>query len=254
MKKLFDSDTNALIQRENKNKSALYDLEEWMFKQIKLDSVTSILDLGCGTGKQVFALQKLLPPGSKILGIDISPDAVKKINEQVDKEGILNIQAKKCELDNVINFLKDSHFDLILSAYAIYYSKNMLKLLSSLPVLLNKNGQVFVCGYGKGTNQEIYELMSKFQLTTYNKSELETDFISEGGVKELAKHYSFYRVEHLSNKIIFSSPQDVLSWWTNHNSYIEEIHEDVSNALNEYFLENQFFYLTKNVLGVLYAL
>jgi ubiquinone/menaquinone biosynthesis C-methylase UbiE len=252
MKGQFDSDTNALIQRENFNKSAFYDLEEWMFKQVKLDKVRSVLDLGCGTGKQIFALHKLLPSESRIVGADISSDAIRIINERANKENISTIQAKVCALDDVSDFFKDSSFDLILSAYAIYYSKNIVKLLSSLAHLLNKNGQVFVCGYGKGTNQEIYQLISKFQSTDYSKTELKNDFINEEDIKETARHYSFYRVERLSNKVMFSSPQDVLFWWTNHNSYVEEIHEDVSNALNEYFLENQVFYLTKNVLGVLY--
>jgi cyclopropane fatty-acyl-phospholipid synthase-like methyltransferase len=54
MKKQFHSNTAELEKRIAANKSTLYDLEEWIFSQIELDPIMEVLDLGCGTGKQIF--------------------------------------------------------------------------------------------------------------------------------------------------------------------------------------------------------
>jgi len=252
MKRRFDSNTDALVKRADINKSALYDLEEWIFEQISLNRKMRVLDLGCGTGKQMFALHKLLSPQSKIIGIDVSPEAVAKVNECAEEERITNIKAKECELDTVISNFEGSLFDLILSAYAIYYSNDMLKLLSSLPILLTENGQVFICGYGKDTNQEIYNIINRLVDRNSLKIDPTDDFISEEEIAEAARHYSSYRTVRLANKVIFYSADAVLGWWTNHNSYVEEVHQEVVLTLEKYFEKNRSFSLSKNVLGVLY--
>ena len=128
----------------------------------------------------------------------------------------------------------------------------MLKLLSSLPTLLTKNGQVFICGYGKGTNQEIYNLINRLVDRNSLKIDPTDDFISEEENAEAARHYSSYRTVRLANKVIFSSADAVLGWWTNHNSYAEEVHQEVVLTLDKYFEKNRSFSLSKNVLEVLY--
>jgi ubiquinone/menaquinone biosynthesis C-methylase UbiE len=250
MSNRFNSDTSALIQRENINKSARYDLEEWIFQQVNLTSNNMrVLDLGCGTGKQIFALRNVLSSGSSILGVDISPDAVRLVNTRAKNEHLQNIEARECNLDEVVNALNGLYFDLILSSYAIYYSKNMLQLFSALPTLLNPDGQVFICGYGKGTNHELYEIIQKFT----DKIKPIDDFIQERDIINIADHhYSKYRIVRLSNQVFFSTLEDILTWWKNHNSYLPEISQDVSDALQTKISREGTFSLTKNVLGVYY--
>ena len=252
MRRQFDSDSLALENRIAANKIALYDLEEWIVKQIKIDSNMKILDLGCGTGKQIFTFHKLLSPDSQIIGVDISPDAVEKINQRAIKEAATNVKAVECELDNVINYFQGSRFDLIVSTYAIYYSRNMPKLLSSLTCLMSPKAQMFVCGYGKGTNQEIYNLINELTFNDKTRVVSIEDFINKDDIKNISQYYSSYRVVRLSNKIKFSSADAILSWWTNHNSYIPEIHQDVRRVLDAFFQKNDFFFLSKSVLGVYY--
>lgn len=250
MKKQFDSDTAALEQRIVANKTTRYDLEEWILSQIKLNPNMKVLDLGCGTGKQVFALQKFLSTESKIIGVDTSPDAVAQINQRSAKEAVTNVKAVECELDNVIDYFQGSSFDLIVSTYAIYYSKNMPQLLSSLTGLMNPKAQMFICGYGKGTNQEIYNLVNELSVSDSTKIKSIEDFIDMDQVENISQHYASHHVVRLPNKVIFSSPDDILSWWTNHNSYNPEIHQEVRRALENYFSGNEFYFLSKNVLGI----
>lgn len=245
-----DSDTDALIQRERINKSARYDLDEWIFRQIRLDSGIKVLDLGCGTGKQIFALRKLLSSDSMITGVDISAAAVAKVNERAKGEELQNIKAAVCEHEGVVNHFKGACFDLIMSSYAIYYAKDMIELLSSLSSLLNRKGQVFVCGYGQGTNQEMHEIIKVFCAPNHHITEFEDDFISENEIVDIARNYSSYQVVRLPNQIYFDSPDSLLIWWKNHNLYVPEILQQVCDAIDQHFRVNGSFTLTKNVIGI----
>ena len=75
-----------------------------------------------------------------------------------------------------------------MSSYAIYYAKDMIELLSSLSSLLNRKGQVFVCGYGQGTNQEMHEIIKMFCAPNHHITEFEDDFISENEIVDIAVH------------------------------------------------------------------
>lgn len=245
----FRSNTAALEQRIDANRSARYDLEEWIFSQTTIRRKMHVLDLGCGTGKQMFALHSLLSPQSRIVGVDISPDAVSQINRRARHEKATNVTAVQCGLDQVIDHFQGTRFDLILSTYAIYYSHNMAKLMASLTCLMNPNAQLFICGYGKGTNQEIYDFIDELPISLSKKPTASDDFISKGQIEDISHHYVSCREARLPNKVIFTSSGALLNWWMNHNSYIPEIHQAVHRGLDHFFQENEVFSLSKNVLG-----
>jgi ubiquinone/menaquinone biosynthesis C-methylase UbiE len=249
----FDSDTHALRQRQQYNVAGqLYDLENWIIQQIHLTREMRILDLGCGTGKQMFALANLISPNGFILGIDISDEAVDEVNKRAEKEQLKQVKAIKSSLDVCIDLLQGLKFDLILSTYAIYYAQDMKRVLSNLRSLLNPNGQVFVSGPGLGTNQEIVKLINNLSASSSGGSQPIEDFIQESDIKEIGMQYSSFRTARLFNQIRFDSSEDLLKWWKNHNSFIPEIYDAVRQSLRSHFAENDRFVLTKNVLGVLY--
>jgi len=252
MKVQLNSDTAALVKRENINKLAKYDLEEWLFRKVHLRKNIKVLDLGCGTGKQIFALSEILSQKCNIIGIDISPVAIAKVNEEARSIKAANIKAVECELDQVVDYFKGKKFDLILSSYAIYYAKDMIGLISALPQLLTPKGEFFFCGPGKGTNKEIYSLINKNISNKTQKIKTMDDFILKKDIDNIASRYTGFRIERLQNKINFTSPGDILTWWKNHDSFVPEVFQEVSLALDSYFDNHDMFTLTKNVLGVLY--
>lgn len=248
----FDSDTAALMQRLETSSSSIYDLEQWIFEQIQLQPGISVLDLGCGTGKQIFKLNEVVHGDAEILGVDISQKAVQTVNDHAERDGLKNIRAVRCSLDDVVNQLKDSRFDLVLSSYAIYYSRDQVKLLSSFPSLLRSDGQVFICGYGKGTNNELYDLIEEIAPRPMQQPTRIDDFLSSSDIAKISEFFSSYKIVRLENKIIYSSSQQFLGWWKNHNSFIPELEETVRKRLDSFFDREDSFSLSKNVLGVVY--
>lgn len=247
----FDSDTKALKRREDLNvQGALYNLENWIIQQTNPHKGIRILDLGCGTGKQIFAFADIVSTDGLILGIDISDEAINEINKKAKIENLKQIKAMKASIDNCIELLKDFRFDFIMSAYAIYYAKDMRRLLCRLRYLLNAKGQMFICGPGEGTNKEMISIINDSNSDSTAKARPVKDFIKEGDIREINNHYSKVKTVRLANQVRFNSANSILQWWKNHNSFIPEIYDDVAKALKSHFKKNKIFVLTKNVMGV----
>lgn len=76
-----------------------------------------VLDLGCGTGRLLFALAEQSPLDAEFYGCDYSPDQLhyaEKIREK-SEHNITFILSAMDELD-----FPDSHFDLIMSSMALH--------------------------------------------------------------------------------------------------------------------------------------
>jgi SAM-dependent methyltransferase len=251
MSSAFNTDTDALRKRAELNAAkAKYNLEEWILQQIPPPSALRILDLGCGVGKQLFRLAPLVTATGSLLGVDLSENAVRAVNDRANAEGIAYVEARQMSLDDCVGSLVGQGFDLILSSYAIYYATDMIALLQDLRTLLRDGGSVFVCGPGQGTNREIIDIVNRFISHGSEKLQPIEDFLTPTGVREVARGYSRSIVSRLENVIVFDSPVTLLEWWTRHNSFIPSVAAKVQQRVNDHFANNRTFPLTKNVLGV----
>ena len=107
----------------------------FLIKNIKINSNFKILDIGCGRGKILGSLSSKLKLKKKPLGIDIvnHRDKDKRINFK--KKNVLKLSLKKNE-----------KFDLILIKQTIHLMKfnEIKKLLKLLKKNLNSNGRILI--------------------------------------------------------------------------------------------------------------
>jgi ubiquinone/menaquinone biosynthesis C-methylase UbiE len=262
MTQRFNADTAALEQREALNKAAArFDLEEWIIAHVRPASGQRVLDLGCGRGKQLFALAPLVLPGGSLLGLDVSPDAVSEVRRRAAAEGHGHVEAIECGLDDCLPRLAGRSFERILSTYAIYYARDMVGLIRELRTNLADGGQAFHCGFGRGSNQEIIAIMNRVASTRAGGGAASgggpsggvlpiEDFIAPRQIEQLRATYAQVDVARLENHIDFPSTEAVLRWWTNHNSYRPELLEQVRREVAAVVDAQGVFTLTKSVIGV----
>ena len=116
----------------------------FIIKNIKINSNFKILDIGCGRGKILGSLSSKLKLKEKPLGIDI-------VNHK-DRDKRINF--KKI---NVLNFSlrEDQKFDLILIKQTIHLMKfsEMKKLLKLLKRSLNPKGKILIFTLDTGKNE-----------------------------------------------------------------------------------------------------
>ena len=116
----------------------------FLIKNIKINSNFKILDIGCGRGKILGSLSSKLKLKEKPLGIDIvnHKDRDKRINfKRID---VLNFSLRE-----------DQKFDLILIKQTIHLMKfsEMKKLLKLLKRSLNPKGKILIFTLDTGKNE-----------------------------------------------------------------------------------------------------
>ena len=107
----------------------------FLIKNIRINSSFRILDIGCGRGKILGSLSSKLKLKEKPLGIDI-------VNHK-DKDKRINF--KRANVSK-LSLRKDEKFDLILIKQTIHLIKfdEIKKLLKLLRKNLNSNGRIFI--------------------------------------------------------------------------------------------------------------
>ncbi|MCX6671983.1 MAG: class I SAM-dependent methyltransferase [Euryarchaeota archaeon] len=83
--------------------------------------VSSILEIGCGYGQNLYLLAKKYP-NTEIVGIDINPIVVKKGNEWFQENGLSNVRLEVGRVQNLKKF-NDKHFDIVLTDAILIYIK-----------------------------------------------------------------------------------------------------------------------------------
>ena len=149
------------IIRSEINKQSDYDLEEWIQQRMHIQSGDRILDVGCGSGKQIKHFAGLVGGGGHITGVDIFdhvPGLLKKAEENL----------KDCSNFTLIhhdaNFpftFDDYSFDIITSCYSVYYIEDTEQLLKEFYRLTRKGGKCFIVGPSWDNSMEFYELHKK---------------------------------------------------------------------------------------------
>jgi SAM-dependent methyltransferase len=246
----FDADTTALRRRERLNGAlAARNLEDWIVDRVHPRAGERVLDIGCGTGKQIFDLAQRIG-GLDILGIDISGDAIAAIRRRARDEAVPGIAARQMGIDDCVERLAPVAFDLILSTYAIYYSRDLGGTVKRLAQLLRPGGRAFLSGPGVGTNRELIAILRAVASDAGVVADID-DFISAGRIEAARRYWGAVELYRLDNEITFPSVDEVLGWWRNHNSYQPELENGVAASLAQVVARDGSFRLTKNVLGIL---
>ena len=117
------------------SQSYIQSFNNFLIKNIKINSNSKILDIGCGRGKILGSLSSKLKLKEKPLGIDIV--------SHKDRDKRINFKRI-----NVLNFSlrKDQKFDLILIKQTIHLMKlsEVKKLLKFLKKSLNPKGKILI--------------------------------------------------------------------------------------------------------------
>ncbi len=241
--------SNALLNRSNINSSLTnFNLDEWIISHLPNLNGKNILDIGCGNGKQILSLLKY--KCNKIYGFDYSNDSIQYLKSIIQNNDLnknkININLKSFDMDNFSENIREK-FDIILSTYAIYYSKDMINLIKSLKKYINPKSIIFLTGYGKESNFEIIDLLNKIYK---NKLDPIADFINEEELKDLKKNFTNIEILRNKNEIKFKNKKDILQWWKNHKLYEKKIENELISYLDIFFSKNKYFKITKNILAI----
>ena len=165
------------------SKNYIKSFNKFLIRNIKLNSNSKILDIGCGRGKILGNLSSNLKLKNKPLGIDIID------HKDRDKR----IKFKK--VSGLSLFLKKKYkFDLILIKQTIHLFnlKQIKKLLDSSRKNLNQNGKIFIFALDTNRNElPTFNLMKKKLTKSLKRDKKILKFISEIYSIEKKKRFAY---------------------------------------------------------------
>jgi len=246
----INTDSKKLSNRINAhNKYSKFEINDWIFNIISPKKGEKLLDIGCGTGKQIIRFARACGNNSSIVGIDLSSESLEIVKENCDKDGFQNVKTIKGDIDNLTKLVSSqSCFDLVISCFALYYSKNIPQLISNIKKLLNPNGRFFVCGPWEGNNSELIQFQSQISPSSIKPKKYP---MTELILPEVLKNFDNVSKHYFQNPIEFPNPDSLIKYWKSYSLFDSNIEHNFIDHTKKYFNVHTKFITTKNVMGIL---
>lgn len=93
---------------------------------VNWDTVGSVVEVGCGAGKNIFMIKKLFP-NVQVGGTDINSDAISEAHDIFEEHGMTAELLEVCPADDL--FMNDKSADLILTDACLLYVRDIDKVI-----------------------------------------------------------------------------------------------------------------------------
>ncbi len=143
-------------------------IDEWNMDVLRPQPGYKILDVGCGAGKQCFLFSDFTKGKADITGGDFSEELLDKARARLAERGDRNIRFQFLDFNKKFEFPDDA-FDLLSSAFAIYYASDLeftfreahRVLRSPDPKSGKPGGRLFVTGPLPENKQMFYDIIKE---------------------------------------------------------------------------------------------
>jgi ubiquinone/menaquinone biosynthesis C-methylase UbiE len=126
---------NKILDPNNK------EMRNYIYSLIDNENIDSLLDIGCGTGYDLFEIGKKVDDNTTLIGLDIMEESIEKAKEKADHNS--KFCFKSHDVSKGIPFEKES-FDVVFSNNMLECIKDKDSLIKEIHRVLKQNGQV-VC-------------------------------------------------------------------------------------------------------------
>lgn len=246
----INTDSKKLEVRIDTHKQlSTYEINDWILSCVQPHKNEKLLDIGCGTGKQIKSFSNHCGTFPKIIAIDASADSLKTVEKICLDKKIQNLKTVRGNMDELPDLLGlRNKFDLIISCFALYYSQNIPKIITTIKQLLENQGRFFVCGPVPGNNAELIEFHSQISKSQTNSD----DFPMISSIlPEIKKKFSKIEQYNFSNPLHFPNPNSLIDYWKSYHLYDPSLEDKFIINTKNYFEKHAEFISTKKVLGII---
>lgn len=196
-----------LIQRiDLQKKYGSRDLTGWFLKLAAPRSTDKVLDIGCGSGKDLIAFAKVC---AGAVGIDTSKELLKAAESAVCSSNLTNVRLVEASGD-AYN-LGEERFDIVMCNFAIYYM-DVREAIRRIAHYLTPAGTAYIMGSPDENAQELLYI-----------HKAATDFLPEvyaPGYSDIRKYESIMRTffakctfHRFVNPMNFPTPTEFLNYY-----------------------------------------
>lgn len=136
----------------------------WLVSQMDLESMGSILEVGCGNGQLWQQVDAERLNGKKICLTDISAgmveDAAALLKKDEKKGGMKAFHFETADCQKL--HYPDGSFDCVIANHVLFYVKNIGQALEEISRVLKPDGVFYCSAYGKDHMKEVTSLVQEF--------------------------------------------------------------------------------------------
>lgn len=108
----------------------------------------TVLDLGCGTGRDCYLLSKLVGPTGRVIGVDMTPEqlevAVRHRDWHAERFGFANVEFLHGHIENLYTVgIADNSIDVVVSNCVINLSPEKPRVLAEIFRVLKPGGELY---------------------------------------------------------------------------------------------------------------
>jgi ubiquinone/menaquinone biosynthesis C-methylase UbiE len=152
-----ETSKDLLVRIDIHAKYGAANIDQWTVDLLKPQAGFKILDVGCGSGKQCFLYNDYVKGQAEITGGDFSEELLDKAREENEKRGT-GMEFMFLDFNERFPF-EDDRFDLLSSAFAIYYASNLDFTFGEAHRVLKPGGRLFVTGPLPENKQMFYDII-----------------------------------------------------------------------------------------------
>jgi ubiquinone/menaquinone biosynthesis C-methylase UbiE len=220
----FEENTSTLTARiEAHKKYAELEINDWILNILNLQPGERILDVGCGTGKQVIPYKKIVGDEGIVTGTDISEELIEEAKKRSEEEN-LEIKFLVHDANNPFNFLDES-FDAISCCFAIYYIKDIEKTIIDMKRLLAPRGRIFLVGPTPENAKLLHLLHKKITKKALPYMPGISRFMSEV-LSLVKKHFEDTKVYQFQNPMKFQDIDSFLDYYISTGLFINSSNDE----------------------------
>ena len=238
------------------------DIDVWMLDVLKLDPGISILDVGCGSGKQCVAFYEHLKGDVQVIGGDVNEELLEKARSATAEFGD---RIRIMELDFNERFpFDDDGFDLVSCCFAIYYAEDVPFTIREMHRVLNAGGRLFTTGPLPENKKLFYDVIQEATGKPIPPMPGSSRFKSEF-LTEIEKTFSKTELEVFENPLVFPEVKPFMDYtraslsedrklWSDFfqsEGDFERIMKDIESVAQRRFDEDGQLVMTKVVGGIL---
>lgn len=108
----------------------------------------TVLDLGCGTGRDCYLLSRLVGPNGRVIGVDMTPEqldvALRHRDWHAERFGYANVDFLHGHIENLAQLgIADASIDVVVSNCVINLSPDKPKVLAEIFRVLKPGGELY---------------------------------------------------------------------------------------------------------------
>ena len=237
-------------------------IDAWTNELLKPQAGMKILDVGCGAGKLSFLFNEYTNGGAEIIGGDFSEELLDKARAKNKQLGA-NIDFRFLDFNKPFDFA-DNTFDLVTSAFAIYYAADLGFTFGEAHRVLKPGGRLFVSGPLPENKQMFYEIIKEATNATIppmpGSSRFKGDIFNtidrifaKNELHKFENHLTFPKVAPFLEYVRASLSEDRKLWtsmFNGHEEY-EALIKSIEAVAIRWFERDEKLVMTKVVGGIL---